>query len=415
MKKPRLTRRRMVVGVIAAGMLAGIGLALRPRPVVVDVATVDEGPLIVTFAEEGRTHLPVRTTCTAPVTGNLHTLALRAGDPVRAGDVLFQVTPAAPPLVDVDGRAQLSAMVRGALARVDEARASVRGAEAARHLALEEASRLERLEEADAVSASAVEDAYAARDRAEAALDAAHAAHRAAVEQLAQARVGLHRATGHVSGGGPALDVRAPWSGVVLRVVRDHDGLVAAGEPVLQLADTARLEVRVPIHTDDAVELALGTAATVTDWGGPPLMGRVARVEPQAFTRISALGVEEQRTFVVVEVEVPDSARTLAAALGDGWAAQVAFERWRGARVVRVPVGGLVRSAQGWVAFVMEGGRVRRRMVIPGHRTADTVEVLQGLSVGERVVLYPADRVDEGVRVRERAAARAHARAAVVP
>lgn len=401
--------RKRTLGLMAAAAAVGLVLLmLRPRPVVVDVAAVDRGPLVVTLVEQGRTHLRARTTITAPVTGHLRVESLRAGDRLEAGALVARVRPAVPPLLDAEARAELAAAVRAAAARTRQARADMEGARSAHALARQGALRLERLLAAGAVPKADEEGARGALDAASARLAAARAAEQAAVAQLAQARAMLARGAGNNNSssrafaGGPLVELRAPRAGTVLVVLREHEGVVAAGEPLLELADPESLEVVVPVLTEDAVALVPGTPATVNGWGGPPLDGRVQRVEPKAFTRVSALGVEEQRTQVVVTVELPPDGPTP----GDAWAADVAFEQWRGEDVVRVPAGALFRTpgAEGWSTFVLDEGRARRRAVRVGHRAGDVVEVQDGLGPGALVILYPAERVEDGARVQERAA-----------
>lgn len=405
-------RGRLIALVVAAVVVAGgLALALWPRAVTVDLAPVERGPLVVTLDEEGQTHLRNRATLTAPVTGNLLIGSLRAGDLVTEGQVLARLEPAEAALVDAPGRAELTAAVRAAEASVAQASASAAEVEERVRTAGDEAARQERLFAAGATPRVDAIEARAAAAGAEHELAAARFAVKVARAELARQRAGLRRALGGPTTAGELLDVRSPIDGVLLTVHREEDGLIAAGEPIVEVGDPTSIEVRAEVLTTEAVQVPLGAEVIVKGWGGPDLPGHVRNVEPKAFTEVSALGVEEQRTNVIVDLDVSLEGASgevpAARRLGDGWYVDVSIVRWRGDDVVRVPAGALFRRPgphgdDAWGAFVVENGRAVERRVEVGHRAGAFVEVVGGIAPGDVVVLYPAERVDDGERVRAR-------------
>lgn len=413
-QKPRRRRRLVALAGAAVVVAGGVALALWPRAVTVDTATVDRGPLVVTLDEEGRTHLRDRATVTAPVTGHLLIGELRAGDVVAPGQVLAHLEAAQAPLVDAPGRAELAAAVRAAEATLAQATAAAAQVEEKAGTTRDEARRQEKLFAAGASPRVEAEEARAAAQAAEHELAAARFAAGAARAELARQRASLRRALGGATAAGTLLEVRAPLGGVLLTVHREEDGIIAAGEPIVEVGDPASLEVRAEVLTAEAVQVPAGAEVIVTGWGGPDLPGRVRNVEPKAFTEISALGVEEQRTHIVIDLDPPLAAGAgevrPAQRLGHDWYVDVSIVRWRGDDVVRVPAGALFRrpgpgGADAWGAYVVDEGRARERPITIGHRAGALVEVVAGLSPGDVVVLYPADRVDDGQRVTVRAAA----------
>jgi len=383
-------RRRAVWAALVVVAAGGGALALRPAAVPVEVAPVRRGPLQTTVDEEAVTRVRDRFTVAAPVAGRLARIRLREGDIVRAGDVVAHLAPAP---ADTRTAAQARAALAAAEARADET--AVRTAEARASLAqaLRDARRMRVLADAGAVSERDREQAQLAADLRRAELRAAESAVRAARADAGTARAALlgadpERAEAPVA-------VRSPGTGRVLRLLEPSERVVAAGTPLLVLGDPEGLELVAEVLSEDAVEIRPGTPVRVERWGGSePLSGRVRVVEPAGFERVSALGVEEQRVRVVIGLDrVP-------AALGDGYRVEARIVTWAAPGVLKVPTSTLVRDGSRWSVWIVEDGRARRRPVAAGHRGEGETEVLGGVSPGEQVVLYPDDRVIEGVRVR---------------
>jgi HlyD family secretion protein len=386
-------RLAAVVAVVAA--LAA--LAFWPETAEVDVARVERGPMRVTIDEDGETRVRERFIVSAPVAGRLQRIELEPGDPVDRGKtVVVRLVPVESPLLDPRTRAELSAAVDATRAAVGEAQAERDRAATALQQARASRQRQEALAEAGAVSREGVESAQMAERAAESALRAAEAASaRAQSElQLAQARLQSPSTRGRTH------DVVAPVNGVVLKRLRESESVVAAGEPLLEIGDPQRLEVVADLLSTDAVRVKPGGPVSIEQWGGAtPLAGTVRRVEPSGFMKVSALGVEEQRVNVVIDVAEPaDAERTL----GDAYRVEVRVVVWQAEDVVKVPVGSLFRRGEGWAVFVVDGGRARLRVVTLGQRNGEEGQILDGVEPGQTVVLHPPDTLTDGMRVTAR-------------
>lgn len=377
---------------IAAGVAAA--LALRPAPVPAEVAAVDAGPVQVTVDWTGRTRVRERYLVAAPVAGELRRQSLRAGDRVEAGQVVARIAGAEATPLDPRTRAEARARLEVALAAETEGGAALQRARAAAEQARAEAGRAEALFRDGGLSEQAWEAVRAeARVREEERRMAEAASRRAGAE------VGAVRALLGGSGApGALLEVRAPVAGAVLRVPRESAGPVAAGTPLLELGDPARLEVVLDLPTADAVRIRPGQRALVAGWGGSaPLEARVRRVEPSAYTKVSPLGVEEQRVDVLLDPAGPGWE-----ALSDGFSvdARVVVEELPEA--VRVPSSALFRVGDGWALYALEQGRARVRDVEVAARGDGSAAIRHGVRPGDRVVVHPGEDVRDGVRVSAR-------------
>ncbi len=382
-------RKRLTVAGVVAIAIVGVVLAFRPSPQLVDVVAVARGPLVVTVDQEGVTRVRDRYVVTAPVAGELHRIALEVGDSVRRGQVVAMLDP-----LPLDSRARQLASARLAAAE-DSYRTARANLEAAREL-LGQAHR-ERIR-ADSLAAqhlispeqrekAAVTEASRARE-----VDAADYKAQAAAHDVEQARAALS-----LSGSRSAAPVQvgAPVSGRVLRIPERSERVVAAGDTLMALGDPAKIEIVADLLSADAVKVHPGDTMLIEEWGGGRvLQGVLRRVEPAGFTKVSALGVEEQRVNVIGDLVEP------AEGLGDSYRVEVRVVLWRGEDVVTVPASAIFRGRGGWEAFVVESGRARRRAITIGHRGAFDVEVQSGLSPGEVVIRQPSDRIADGVRVR---------------
>jgi len=394
MTSRRPWRKRLTVAAVVAIAIAGVGLAFRPSPQPVDVVAVVRGPLVVTVDQEGVSRVRDRYVVTAPVAGALHRIAFEVGDSVRDGQVVAMLDP-----LPLDSRSRQLATAR--LAAADDTYRTARAnLEAAREL-LGQARRVRV--RADSLAAqhlispeqqeqAAVDEASRARD-----VDAADFRSQAAAHDVEQARAALSLGGSRSAAPYP---VRAPTSGRVLRLPERSGRVVMAGDSLLVIGDPGRIEIVADLLSSDAVKVHPGDTMLVEDWGGSgALRGVLRRVEPAGFTKVSALGVEEQRVNVIGDLVAP------AEGLGDGYRVEVRIVLWRGEDVITVPASALFRGPGGWESFVVESGRARRRAVTIGHRGAFDVEVQSGLSPGEVVIRQPSDRIADGVRVRRTGAA----------
>ncbi len=399
-----MTDARRKASLLALGAL-GLGAAfwlLRPAPLAVDVATVQRGPLRVTIDEEGETRVRQRYVVAAPTSGSLLRIEVDEGQHVEAGAVVARIEPA--PL-DPRDLATARARLEAAEATQRAAAASVRRSQAALVQAKRDAARAERLHRAGTLSTDAREKAKLAETSAVQDSDAARFAADAAAHEAEVARAALMATSGPkepgpqapgeiCAGGRPCVAARAPVAGQVLRVFEESERIVAAGTPLVEVGDPASLEIVVDILSTDAVRVSPGARVLIEDWGGEgTLEGRVRQIEPSAFTKVSALGVDEQRVNVVADLVVPEPR------LGDRYRVEARIVVWEGDDVVQVPASALFRHGSAWEVFVVERGAARLREIQLGHQAAFDAEIARGLEVGETVILHPSDRVRDGARV----------------
>lgn len=381
------------VGLVAAGLIA---LGLRPAPVTVELARVAVAPLVVSFTEEGRTHIRQRWQLSAPVAGTLARVALEVGDAVESGAPLLTLHPAEGALLDQASRARISAEARAAAAERQAARDHQNAASAALTLARSESARVEQLHRQGLVSAVERDRALSLAVQSAAEAAAAEAMVGAATARIEAAEALLARGAGQSSA---PIVLSAPVSGVVLARPIESEAPVSAGQALLELGDPAALELVIELLSTDAVQVSPEMALRVHRWGGAePLTAVVRRVEPVGFTKISALGVEEQRVRVRADFTSP--AETWAR-LGDGYRIEAEFILADLPQALVVPRGALVRDGAGWAVYVDADGVAERRPIRIGRQSALSVEVLGGLVSGEAVVLHPDDRVVAGSRLRE--------------
>ncbi len=383
---------------LAAGglaLVAGAGIVLWPAPLDVDGATVAMGPMQVTVDDQGETRSHDRFVVSAPVAGRLTRIALRDGDAVQEGQLLARIAPL--PLT-VREREEIGARVAAAEALRREAGQRLRHADEDLAQARREHARMRQLVQQGFVAAQATEQARTAEVTTASEVEAARFRLRAAEAEVKVARSGLTAV--HAAGAGtePVLAVRAPMAGRVLRVTDASERVVAAGAPLLTLGDVGGLEIVVPLLSSEAVRVAPGMPVLLEGWGGErALRARVARVEPYAVTKVSALGIEEKRANVIAEFVDPPGP------IGDGYRVVARIVTWQAGEVLKLPASALFRCASAWCVFVVSDGRARRRVVEIGHRNQLEAEVQKGLAPGQTVVRYPANEVADGVRVRVRA------------
>lgn len=386
--------RRLALGALVIAAVGVVAWSFRPKPLVVDVVTAEHGSMSVRVRADGVTRIKDRYVLSAPAYGQMSRVSLRPGDRVSSGDPLTTITPAPSALLDVRTRAE-------AESRVESARAAWRQAQTAEQLAgdaLEyaesELDRLRNLRERSAASSSQVDAAeFAVRSR-EADAASAEFATRIARHQLEMAEATLEPETGD---DGAAIAVTVPVDGVVLRVLQEHAGIVQPGTPIVEIGDLSALEVVVDVLTSDAVRIEIGAPVTIERWGGQgQLAGHVRGIEPQAFTRLSALGVEEQRVNVVIDLDGDPASWSR---IGDGWRVEAGILTWSGEDVLMIPLSTVFRSDGGWAVYSVRGGVVELTPIELGHRDGRSAEVLSGLAPGAQVVAYPSDAIGAGMMV----------------
>jgi len=400
----KLSRSRILFwGIPAAVILAGLVYAFWPRAVSVDVAAVTQGPLMVTVDEEGETRVRDVFVLSAPVDGRVLRIENHVGDSVSANEtVVARIQPIDPTFLDVRTEAQAQAAIRAAEAALAMAAADVERADADLAFAETELERTERLRKAGTVSQRALEDAQRTYRTRKAARDTALAAKAMRQSELERARAQL------LSPGDPKLrestcdcvDVRSPVDGRILRVFRESEGVVRAGEPLIEIGDPAKLEIVADFLSADAVKVEPGQRVLIEEWGGEgALEGRVRLIEPYGFTKVSALGIEEQRVNVRIDIAEPTEKW---ARLGHGYRVEVRVVLWSKDAVLKAPLTALFRDGGKWSVFAVHGGRSRLQSIEIGRRNGLEAEILGGLVASDRIVLHPGSRVADGTRIRMR-------------
>jgi HlyD family secretion protein len=399
-KSPRKARW-LALGLLGVALLGAGVWAFRPRPLGVETAPATLARFEQAVEEDGVLRLQQRYAITAPVTGELQRPTLKVGDRVRAGEVVARLLPAAPVMIDTRTRAVLAQRVGSAEAARAAAGAQVQRLRTALEQARLESQRAQQLARDNFIAPSARDAAVLAEQAAQQGLQAGLAEQRAADFALAEARAALQGAQQPEQGQPKGLwSVASPVDGVVVQRHRDSAGPVAAGTALLDIGDTAQVEAVIDVLSGDARRIALGAPARLDLGGGAaPLAGHVTRVEPVAFTKVSALGIEEQRVNVVVGLDQPPPDGI---GLGEGFRVDARITLSVNEGVLTVPSAALMRQGSGWRVVVVDGGRARVREVSVQDRNADAAWIAQGLREGERVVLYPGATLKDGQRVAER-------------
>lgn len=396
-------RRYILWGAAALILIAAIGYALRPQPIPVDFATIAAGPLVASVEEEGETRVRDIFVLSAPITGRVQRIESDPGDPVIAGEtVVAQIEPSDPAFLDVRGETQARAAVRAAEAARNLAAAELDEARAELTFAQVELDRARRLTPGETISERAIDAAERSFETARAATATAEAALEMQAYELDEARARLvsPAETQALHGDCDCVPLTAPVSGRILRVLQESEGVVAAGTPLVEIGDPRDLEIVADLLSSDAVKVRPGQRVIIDQWGGgAPLNGKVRRIEPYGFTKVSALGIEEQRVNVIIDFTDPPEDWQ---ALAHGFQVEARIVLWEGADVLGVPVSALFRDGDTWAVFVADDGRARLRHVTIGRRNSFHAEVRGGLDAGERIILHPSDRVVDGIRVARR-------------
>jgi HlyD family secretion protein len=396
----RTWRGRIAYLLLALALAAAIGYGFMPRPAAVELAAARPGTLTVAVEEEGKTRVRERYSVSAPVAGFARRITLKVGDPVAAGREVAIIEPARAADLDPRSRAQAGARAAAARAARQAAEESARAAAAEEKLAEQELARAEALSQASFVSAAAVDQAKSRLQAARAGRQAADYQIQVARHEVAAAEAALLQAAALPAGQTQPVRVQAPVAGRVLAVPHESEGAVQPGQSLIEIGNLEALEVVVEVLSTAAVRIAPGTPVRFDRWGGEgSLEGRVRVVEPAGFTKISALGVEEQRVRVIADFTSPAERWR---PLGDAYRVEAAFVLWEGRDVLLIPTSALFRHGDGWAAFVAEAGRARLRALRIGQRNGLDAQVLEGLKAGEQVILHPDDKIADGKRIRAR-------------
>jgi HlyD family secretion protein len=369
--------------------------AFLPKPFPVEVVRVMRGPLRVTIDHEGRTRIKERYVVSAPLSGRLLRVELHPGDTIKAKETLLTaIEPADPALLDPRARAEAEARVKAADAAKSRAVPNLERARAANTLAETELDRARKLNVAGAMSHQELDNAALKARTAGEELKATEFALQIAAFELEQARAVL---TGGNAAAASRFEIRSPVDGVLLRVFQESEGVVQPGTRLLEIGNPNDLEMEIDALSTDAVRIKPGDKVLVEHWGGDsPLLGRVRLIEPAAFLKVSALGVEEQRVNVIADFVDPVEKRK---ALGDAYRIEARIIISEAADILKVPAGALFRHGDEWAVFAVERGRALRRVVQVGRRNDLEAEVVGGLRENESVITHPSDKVHDGSRI----------------
>jgi len=395
--------RKLVMLLVVGGVISLVVFALKPRPIEVEVGVVQNGPLTVDVSEEGKTRIRNRHIVAAPVAGSMQRVTLKPGDKVESGKtVLTRIEPVLAPLLDSRSIAQAQARVDGAAAARSRANEALEMARTGLKYANTNWDRIKNNTDKGTISETDRDTFEREAEMKAREVRASEFALQVADFELAQAKAALLQLESP-SEGGKFIDVHAPVSGVVLRVQQESATIVAPGSPILEIGDPTDLEIEAEILSRDAVAIQPGALVTVEQWGGEPAKARVRRVEPAAFTKVSALGVEEQRVLVLSDfVEQTPALK----ALGDRYRVEVRVAVWHSDDTLLVPAGALFREGSEWKTFVFDAGKARSVIVKAGRTDGRMMQVLEGLKPGDEVLMHPPDNVTDGSEVVKRAEVR---------
>jgi HlyD family secretion protein len=394
-------RRRLFWLVILLLIIAALVYGFRPQPRLVDVASASQGPMRVSVEEEGKTRVIDRYDVSAPVAGTACRIDMDVGDPVKKGQVLTMIKPLESQALDPRSWAEAQSRVAAAESALHAAEQTAKSARAEMDLAEKELSRLRPLFEKGHVSQGQLDQAAATVQTTRAASRSARFSIDVARHELEAARTALSY-TGADSQANPEgnVPVSSPIDGRLLAIHQECEGVVAAGQSLLVVGDTRSLEIETEVLSADAVKIKPGKRVEFHRWGGEkPLLGRVRTVEPVGFTKVSALGVEEQRVLVISDIT---SDSTEWQSLGDGYRVEAEFILWEADDVLQIPASALFRFNDGWALFVIENEKAVLRMVKVGKRNGLSAQILEKLMEGEKVITHPDNNIDDGVSVKLR-------------
>jgi HlyD family secretion protein len=400
-RKPTATGRlrRIITWSLGLGVVALLVYGMMPRPIEVEIGTITMNDLTVHIVEEGKTRIRNRYLVAAPVTGTMRRVALKAGDTVQAGEtILTTIEPTLAPLLDARSKAQAEARVAASEAALLRAKESLQMAQTSAQFATATWDRIRNSSQKGSVSINEREAAERDADMRQREVRATEFAQKITEYELAVAKAALLQMDSPQADA--LIPLKAPVSGRVLKVMQESAQVISAGTPIIEIGDPADLEIEAEILSRDAVVIQPGAEVQIEQWGGEkPLQGRVRRIEPAAFTKVSALGVEEQRVIVLSDLVNPPAA---AQALGDRYRVEVRVAIWSGKARLLIPAGALFREGSEWMTFVVKDHKAHKTKLTTGPSNGRFTEVLSGVQLGQEVLLHPPDSVTDGVAVTSR-------------
>jgi HlyD family secretion protein len=397
-------KRILLWSLLGLLLLLSLIWAFIPKPVSVDLMTLQPGEMTVTVDEEGETRVRDVFVLSAPISGRALRIDADVGDEVRAQQtVIAEIEPTDATLLDPRSEAQAQADVRAAEANLVLARAAVKEAKVELNFANSELRRAQKLRADAVISERELEDAKRIHQTRQAALETADATRRARQAELERARAQLISPAEARANDGECscVPIRAPVDGRILKILHKSEGVVSAGEPLVEIGDPSDLEIVADLLSADAVKVEPGQRVVIDNWGGAKLLeGVVRRVEPFGFTKISALGIEEQRVNVIIDFTSP---REEWSRIAHGFQVDVRIVLWQGTKVLSLPLTALFRDDRNnWAVFVDDDGEAGKREVKLGNRNGLQAEITGGLKAGERIVVHPSDKISEGVSIEAR-------------
>ncbi|MGI9480802.1 MAG: efflux RND transporter periplasmic adaptor subunit [Hyphomicrobiales bacterium] len=397
--------KRALGALVVLAIGYGLYTAMRPAPVPVDTVAIGKGELLVTVNEEGKTRIRDVFQVSAPIAGKVLRSPREVGDEVTKGKTLVaEIQPVDPSFLDVRSRRELEAAVEAAQAAVTLSEAEIRKAESQLRFSKSELRRALELRKISVISERAQDEATMNVETSQAALATARANLELRERELESARARLigplHSGGKTVSEENCCFELYAPEDGKVLKITTESEQVVASGAPLLEIGDPQNLEIIVELLSSDAVKISPGAPAMIERWGGQDaLHAKVRRIDPAGFTKVSALGIEEQRVFAVLDITDPPEKW---ARLGHDFRVFVRISIWDEDDVLQVPLSALFRSGREWAVFKYVDSTAQKTIVKLGHRNADAAQVVDGLTAGDRVILHPSDRVADDATVVER-------------
>ena len=382
--------KRVFMTLIAAVAVILVALAFRPKPIEVEAALVVKGPLQVTVDEDGETRAHDRFTLAAPIAGRLSRIEFHEGDQVGPESTLATISP-----LPLDAReiAEIQARIEAAEARKHEAEELMARWESDHAQARRELNRARQLAQDRLIAQQVFELAESKEQSALKEVQAAKFRAQSTTADIEREKAGLVSLEAQQNQASKLVAIRPPARCRILRILEKSERVVPFGTPIIVLSNPQKIEIVVDLLSTDAVKVKPGAPVIIENWGGPPLRARVRTVEPYAFTKVSALGIEEQRANVIADfVDSPNG-------LGDGYRVDARIVIWEGTGLLKIPTSALFRVGDEWNTFVIENGRTRLLSVEVGHRNASEVEVVKGLNEGAEVILHPANDLKDGTRV----------------
>ncbi len=394
-------QRNLSIAALGLVVVIGLGLGLRPTPVLVEVSEVKKAPMEVVIEEEGKTRVKDRYVISAPVTGYLRRIDLEIGDSVKPGQILTQLEPLPSNVLDPRSRAEAEARVAAARSGLLAAEEQVVAVKANADYAASEYQRHKALKVKNLISEETLSLSLAEKQRTQALLRSARFAVEVSRHELNAASTLLRYSAAQTS---PAelkerVNIKAPVSGSVLSLHHKSEGVVIAGSPLVEIGDPSGLEVAVDVLSFDAVQIKKGMKVKLERWGGDTLDGIVRVVEPVGFTKVSALGVEEQRVWVIIDINAPTEQWL---SLGDGYRVEAKFLLWQNDAALQIPNASLFKKGQQWAVYHLVNDEIKIKTVEIGQRNGLNAQLLSGLSEGDKIIVHPGDDIKPGVRVKVR-------------